>query len=264
MQQSTLIFEKQDGIAKIILNRPELHNAFNEQLIAEFCAVLTDCEQQHDVRVVIVTGQGKSFCAGADLNWMRDMVNYSEQENMNDSLRLAQMMQQLYRLSKPTIAMVNGAAFGGGVGLVSCCDIAITSSKAIFCLSEVKLGLIPAVISPYVIKAIGERAAHRYFLTAEKITAKTAVKLGLIHKVSEHVQLTDTTYDVAKTLLCNGPQAIAECKQLIHDVATRDINTDLLTETAKHIARLRVSAEGQEGLTAFLNKRKPSWIDDNV
>jgi methylglutaconyl-CoA hydratase len=250
----------EQGIATLTMNRPELHNAFDDLLIEELAAELKRLEANSRVRVVMLNGSGKSFSAGADLNWMRSMADYSHEENLRDALGLGALMQTLNGLAKPTIALVQGAAYGGGVGLVACCDLAIATGRATFCLSEVKLGLIPAVISPYVIAAIGERACRRYFLTAESFTAGEAHHLGLIHEVvPDDAALQTRGRELAGVMLKNGPQAMAEAKKLIAEVSDRPIDRELIADTAARIADRRASAEGREGLSAFLEKRPPGW-----
>lgn len=250
----------ENSIATITLNKPDAHNAFDDTMIVELTKALKDFEKNPQVKVIILAANGKSFCAGADLNWMRRMANYSLDENLADANALAELMRTLNFLKKPTIALVQGAAYGGGVGLVACCDIAIATADANFCLSEVKIGLIPAVISPYVIAAMGERAARRYFLTAEKFSAEFALGFGLIHSIVDQNQLKTAGIELAKLLLANSPQAITTAKKLIQTISGRPINNDLITETAAMIAEIRVSEEGQEGLQAFIEKRKPKWI----
>lgn len=247
------------NIATLTLNRPEIHNAFDNQLIQQLTTELENIDKDPNIRVLILAANGKSFCAGADLNWMQKIANYSREENLKDSLALAHLMQTLNNLSKPTIALIQGAAFGGGVGLIACCDIAVASPEANFCLSEVKIGLIPAVISPYVITAIGERAARRYFLTAEKFDIEEAICLGLIHKVASANQLQKTGEEIAQLILNNSPHAVTMTKKLIADVTKKPIDANLIKLTAEYIADIRVSTEGQEGLKAYLEKRKPSW-----
>ncbi|HKI65301.1 MAG TPA: enoyl-CoA hydratase/isomerase family protein [Burkholderiales bacterium] len=251
------------GVATLTLNRPEKHNAFDDALIAELTGKLKALDGDDAVRVVILTGAGKSFSAGADLNWMRSMAGFSEKENRDDSLALAELMAVLDGLSKPTIARVNGAVFGGGVGLVACCDIAVGAPYAKMALTEVKLGLVPAVIAPYVVRAIGPRQARRYFQTAEVMAAETAQALGLLHEVVEAEALDNRVEDIVTALLQAGPEALAAAKTLVAmtDAASAGEREALKRETAALIARLRVSAEGQEGLSAFLEKRKPRWTN---
>jgi methylglutaconyl-CoA hydratase len=248
------------GMATLTLNRPQVHNAFDDHLIASLTHELRELEHNARVRVVVLAAEGKSFSAGADLNWMQRMAKYSEADNIRDAVALANLMRVLDTMSKPTIARVQGAAFGGGVGLVACCDIACASSAAVFCLSEVRLGLIPAVISPYVIAAMGKRNARRYFLTAERFDANEALRIGLVHSVVEPGQLDTSLTQLIDELLKGGPHAIAEAKDLIASVANRPIDQALAENTAARIARIRVSSEGQEGTNAFLEKRAPAWV----
>jgi methylglutaconyl-CoA hydratase len=250
-----------DGVARIALNRSHVHNAFDSVLIAELTVALLEAESDVSVRAVVLTGNGSTFSAGADLNWMRSMARASEADNRSDADRLALLMRTLNFLSKPTIARVNGAAYGGGVGLVACCDIAIAVDGAKFGLTEVKLGLVPAVISPYVIAAIGARAARRYFVTGEIFEAVDAERIGLVH---QRVAPGDLDAAVEKSLHWlgkGGPHAQAEAKQLALRMsgATRGAAESIDMENAALIARLRVSSEGQAGLNAFLDKRAPAW-----
>jgi methylglutaconyl-CoA hydratase len=249
------------GIRELRLNRPDVHNAFDDRLIAELTAALQACGQDPDVRAVVLTGVGASFSAGADLNWMRGMAKAGEAENREDSLRLAALMRTLQFLPKPTIARVNGAAYGGGVGLIACCDIAIGVNTAKFGLTEVKLGLVPAVISPYVIAAIGLRHARRLFLTGEIFDADTAAQVGLLHRAVSAEYLDDTVHDVLKMLSKAGPVAQHEAKRLALGMQglTEERVARIDQDNAALIARLRVSEEGQEGLAAFLDKRAPAW-----
>ena len=254
----TTIDEK--GRATVTMNRPELHNAFDDTLIANLTGTLRDLEADPAVRLVILTGSGKSFSAGADLSWMRRMADYNREENLADALSLAGLMQTLDRLAKPTIALVQGAAYGGGVGLVACCDMAIGSHRATFCLSEVKLGLIPAVISPYVVAAIGPRAARRYFQSAELFDAAEAHRFGLLHQVVREDDLSAAVEKLSLGLLKNGPASMAAAKDLVARVSRGPLDGEMVQETAERIAAARTSAEGREGLTAFLEKRNPSWV----
>jgi methylglutaconyl-CoA hydratase len=249
------------GVATLTMNRPELHNAFDDCLIADLTDALRELDEDPDVRVVVLAANGKSFSAGADLNWMRRMADYSREQNLADAENLAELMHTLDTLSKPTIALVQGAAYGGGVGLVACCDIAIATARATFCLSEVKLGLFPAVISPYVIAAIGSRASRRYFLSAESFDAGDAFLLGLVHQVvaDEH-ELSATAERMVSQLLANSPAAMAGAKNLVAAVAGRHVDDALIADTAGRIADQRSSQEGREGLSAFLAKRKPAWV----
>lgn len=262
MTTENLLIEKSKlGVATLTLNRAEKHNAFDDELIHLLKTALDHLAQDEAVRVLVLKATGKSFSAGADLNWMQRMANYSQAENLKDAEKLAHLMHRLYAFPKPTIAVVQGAVFGGGVGLVACCDIAIASTAASFCLSEVKIGLIPAVISPYVISAMGERASRYYFLTAEVFSALQAQQYGLVHTLTKPEELELKTTQLLHTLLKNSPAALTACKDLIQTVAAElHINTQLIQETTQRIAAIRVSSEGQEGLRAFLEKRKPSWI----
>lgn len=249
----------ENGIARLTLDRAERHNAFDDKLIARLSAHLDRIAGDDAVRVVLLAGAGKSFSAGADLEWMRRTAGYSEERNAEDAHRLAEMMARLDRLAKPTVALVQGAAYGGGVGLVAACDIAVASMDARFRLSEVRLGLIPSVISPYVIAAIGARAARRYFLTAEPFDAADACRLGLVHRVVPPDALEDTGGALAETLCANGPNAVAAAKRLIADIAGRPLDDALVEDTAKRIAAIRATDEAAEGMAAFLEKRPPRW-----
>ena len=251
---------KRNAIAIVVLNRPDVHNAFNAEVIAELTVTFTALDADADTRAVVVAGAGKSFCAGADLNWMKEMASYTRAQNLADAQALAAMLRTLNGLSKPTIARVHGAAMGGGVGLVACCDIAIAAQEATFALSETKLGLIPATISPYVIEAIGTRYARRYFLTAERFDAAEAYRIGLVHDIVQQVELDGRINELLGALLVAGPAAQAECKALIRGVSHRPIDAQVIAGTARHIADVRVSPEGKEGIAAFLGKRKPAWV----
>lgn len=250
------------GVARLTLTRADKHNAFNDKLIVELTQMLRGLESDPRVRVVVLAAEGQSFSAGADLNWMRSMAQYGEEQNLSDARQLASLMATLNGLKKPTLALVQGPAIGGGVGLVACCDIAIAASSAFFCLSEVRLGLSPSVISPYVVAAMGARAARRYFLTAERFSADEAEALGLVHEVVPDTLLQTRGDEVVERLLEGGPEAQAETKDLIASVAGRQPGPELSEETARRIARLRVGAEGQEGMAAFFDKRKPGWTED--
>ena len=251
-----------DGAARITLTRPELHNAFNDALISELTAVLRGLGSDERVHAVVLAAKGKSFSAGADLNWMKAMAGYSQERNQADAEALAELMFTLDRLGKPSIALVQGAAYGGGVGLVACCDIAIAAERATFSLSEVRLGLIPAVISPYVIAAMGARAARRYMLTGERFSAWEAHRQGLVHEVVAQVDLETTCRRILDEILAGGPNAQRAAKGLIFDVDARPIDAELRVETARRIAALRTSAEGREGISAFLDKRSPDWAPE--
>ncbi|MGD8378824.1 MAG: enoyl-CoA hydratase/isomerase family protein [Gammaproteobacteria bacterium] len=251
------------GVATLTLNQPAKHNAFDSELIARLTDMLGRLGTDDAVRAVVLTGEGKSFSAGADIRWMRSMADYDEARNFEDSLRLAELMSVLDGLGKPTVARVNGAAIGGGTGLVACCDIAIAADNAVFAFSEVRLGLVPAVISPYVIAAIGPRQARRYFLTAERFRAPEAARIGLVHEAVPAADLDERVETVLDALLAGGPQALASCKELVASVVNQDADSrDAAKQmTSRLIAQLRVSEEGQEGLGAFLEKRRPGWLD---
>jgi len=250
------------GVVRLTLARPELRNAFDDTLIAGLTGAFAELAADANVRCVVITGEGTAFSAGADLSWMRRMASYTEEENEADSLRLAEMMHALAALPCPTLALVNGAAMGGGAGLVACCDIAVASSAAVFALTEVRLGLIPAVISPFVIDAIGARAAGRYFLTGERFDAPRALALGLVHDVAAPDELEARGDEIVSALLASGPAAVRAAKALIRDVSAETDRNALIAETARRIAALRVSPEGQEGLAAFLEKRPPAWAPE--
>jgi methylglutaconyl-CoA hydratase len=249
-----------DGkVATVRMNRPDKHNAFDEHLIAELTQAFRDLAGDASARIVVLAANGPSFSAGADLDWMKRMSALSRADNERDSLLFADLMAAIDCCPKPVVGLIEGAAFGGGVGLVACCDIAIATTKASFCLSETRLGLIPAVISPYVAAAIGPRACRRYFLTAEKFDAATAERLGLVHRVVEPEALGAARDEIVGHLLKCGPAALAAAKDLIARVSFAGIDDDLRRDTARRIADARASAEGKEGVAAFLEKRKPNW-----
>ncbi|MGZ5086416.1 MAG: enoyl-CoA hydratase/isomerase family protein [Usitatibacter sp.] len=236
----SLAVERQGPIGLVTMNRPERHNAFDDALIAELTEALRSMEAEDGIRLVVLSGAGKSFSAGADLNWMKRMAGFSSDENRRDAMGLATLMRTLAHLRKPTLARVHGAAYGGGVGLVACCDIAVAAQSASFSLSEAKLGLIPAVISPYVVAAIGERASRRYFLTGERFEAAEAWRLGLVHEVtSDFESLDDRVGEIVDALLACGPAAQREAKDLIRAVASRPVTSELIQDTADRIARIR-------------------------
>jgi methylglutaconyl-CoA hydratase len=250
------------GVATVTLNQPEIHNAFDDKLIIQLTDIFTNIGQNEDIRVMVLAAAGKSFSAGADLNWMRRMANYSYEQNLADANVLANMFFILNTIDKPTIARVQGAAFGGAVGLVACCDMAIGSKLSKFCLSEVKLGLAPATISPYVIDAIGARVARRYFTTAEVFSARRARRLGLLSEAVVEEELDSTIENLIEHILKNSPAAVRAAKQLVFDVQKQPISDELLAKTSEKIAELRVSEQGQEGLNAFLQKRQAKWIKE--
>jgi methylglutaconyl-CoA hydratase len=255
----TIEFAHKERVARITLNRPEIHNAFNEIMLAELIEVFRKIRQmREEIRVVVLTGRGKSFCAGADLKWMRKMVDFTYEENLADSHQVAECMHLLYTLPQPTIARVNGAAIGGGMGLVSATDIVVAQADAVFSLSEVKLGLVPACISPYVIKRAGESRCREFFLSGERITAEKALGAGLINEVVSLNQLDDAVERWISLFMKNGPEAMAVCKKLLENVPGMPLE-EAKQYTADDIAKLRISPEGQEGMNAFLEKRLPSW-----
>lgn len=247
-------------VATVTLNRPEVRNAFNEALIAEITQAFQQLGQRDDVRCIVLAAQGTAFCAGADLNWMRSMADYTREQNLADAGRLAAMMQTIYECPKPTIAKIQGDVYAGGTGLVAACDMAVSVDTANFCLSEVKLGLVPSTISPYVIRAMGARAAHRYFLTAERFSAAEALRIGFVHEVVSSDALDAKVAELSHALVNAGPEAVKLCKKLVQDVAGKDITPELVNMTIASIADVRVSAEGREGLQSFLQKRKPNWL----
>ena len=247
-------------VANLILARPEKHNAFNEEMITALIQTLEKLAQNKEIRVLLVSAEGKNFSAGADIHWMQKMKNYTEAENLSDAEQLAILMQRLKHFPKPTIAVVNGATFGGGIGLIACCDLAIAAHTATFCFSEVKLGLIPAVIAPYIKQVISTRHIQRYFLTAETFSAEKALSMGLLHQICDSDQVYNTALTLTKKMLNNSPAALSKVKQLITLTQNTSDFCSLQQETCQMIAKIRVSVEGQEGLQAFLEKRKPDWM----
>ncbi|HMN22175.1 MAG TPA: enoyl-CoA hydratase/isomerase family protein [Ottowia sp.] len=252
--------DMQGGVATVTLNRPEVRNAFNDAVIAELSEVFTRLGEDDVVRAIVLAAEGPSFCAGADLNWMRRMADYTREENLADAEQLAFMLRALYECPKPTLARVQGDVYAGGMGLVAACDIAVSVDTAHYCLSEVRLGLIPATISPYVIRAMGARAAHRWFLTAERFSAAEAHRIGFVHEVVAADALDAKVAELLKALTGASPNAVRECKKLVQDVAGRDITRLLIERTVEGIADIRASDEGKEGVQSFLQKRKPSWL----
>ena len=252
----------QDHRATVTLARPDVRNAFNDAMIAELTQAFDTLGQDADVRAIVLAAQGKAFCAGADLNWMRAMADYTRDENLQDARGLARMLQVLYECPKPTIARIQGDVYAGGLGLVSACDMAVSVESAHFCLSEVRLGLMPATISPYVIRAMGARASHRYFLTAERFSAHEAHRIGLVHEVVDAALLDAVVEQWTQALVNASPNAVSECKRLVREVAHREINADLVERTVADIADIRASREGKEGVQSFLDKRKPDWLPE--
>ncbi len=257
---AALQITQQDSVLTLTLNRPDVRNAFNDEVIAEITEAFARASAQDDVRAVVLAAVGPAFCAGADLNWMRRMADYTRAENVADAGKLAEMLRVIYACPKPIVARVQGDVFAGGMGLVAACDIAVSVDTATYCLSEVKLGLIPATISPYVIRAMGTRAAHRYFLTAERFSAAEALRIGFVHEVVVADALDAKVDELLKALVSASPNAVRACKALVQEVAHRDIDAALIARTVEGIADIRASTEGKEGVQAFLQKRKPSWL----
>ncbi len=256
---ANLVIEKKAGRATVALDRPQIRNAFDDVLIGELTAAFRALDADASVRVVVLAGNGPAFCAGADLNWMKRMAGYTYDQNLADAAALAEMLAALDRMAKPIVARVHGAAFAGGVGLVAACDIAIGTTEAKFCLSEAKLGLSPATISPYVVRAMGERMARRYFLSAEVFGAEEALRIGLLSGLVAPGELDATIDALVGHLLAGGPAALAKIKDLIAAVSSGPVDEAMISDTAKRIAEIRVSPEGREGIASFLEKRKPSW-----
>jgi methylglutaconyl-CoA hydratase len=258
MKHLQLQFDR--GIETVTLDRPDVRNAFNDEVIAELTAVFAELARREEVRCVVLAANGPAFCAGADLNWMKRMAGYTRDENLEDASRLARMLEVIFHCPKPTIARVQGDVYAGGTGLVAACDMAVSVDTAQYCLSEVRLGLIPATISPYVIRAMGTRAAHRYFLTAERFSAAEALRIGFVHEVVKAGALEAKTAEIAQALVNAGPEAVKACKKLLHDVAGHEITAGLVRGTVEGIADIRASEEGREGVQSFLGKRKPNWL----
>jgi methylglutaconyl-CoA hydratase len=262
MSEEHLIIEKRNTVAIVTLNRPEVRNAFNDVLVEDLTQTFLELDRDEDVRVVVLAGAGKAFCAGADFKWMQRAAGYGYEQNLADAQAFARMLSTLDRMSKPTVARVHGAAYAGGVGLVAACDIAFGSQEAEFCLTEVKLGLSPSVISPYVVRAMGERLARRYFLSGEKIDAGEAYRLRLLSDVSPAEELDGALNALLGHLVTGGRAAHAKIKDLVRTVAASPVSDALVAETAKRIAEIRVSPEGREGIASFLEKRKPAWVKE--
>ena len=257
---SAIRIATQNRVATIVLSRPDVRNAFNDEVIAELSQAFVQLGETPEVRAIVLMAEGPAFCAGADLNWMRRMADYTRDENIEDAGKLAFMLRAIYECPKPTIARVQGDVYAGGMGLVAACDMAVSVDTANYCLSEVKLGLIPATISPYVIRAMGARAAHRYFLTAERFNAAEALRIGFVHEVVPADQLDAKVGELVNALVSASPNAVRECKKLVQDVAERDITRLLIDHTVEGIADIRASDEGKEGVQSFLQKRKPAWL----
>lgn len=260
MNFHSILVQQTDAVATVTLNRPDTRNAFNEEMISELQSAFAQLGGKVDVRVIVLAAAGSAFCAGADLHWMQKMAQYSLEENRADAAQLAAMLHTIYTCPKPVIAKIQGDCYAGGMGLAAVCDIAVGVDIAQFCLSEVKLGLIPATISPYVIKAIGDNAARRYFLTAERFSALEAHRIGLLHELVSADQLDAKVAELTKALQANSPQAVSAAKALVRQVGGAPMNAELFAATVEHIAQIRASDEGREGVRAFLEKRKPSWL----
>lgn len=262
MTYTTIETQLTQGIALVWLNRPDMRNAMNDVLLAELDDAIDAAIDDDAVRVIVLAGRGKAFCAGADLGWMKRGREMSHDESRKDTFALARILRRLYESPKPTVARVHGPAYAGGMGLVTACDIAIASHDAKFCLSEAKLGLIPAMISPYVIRAMGEQMARRFFLTAEVFDAAEAYRIGMVHDLAPAEELDGAVNAIVGHLLAGGPNALRECKQLIRDMAGRRIDDEVAEDTASRIARVRASDEAQEGIASFFEKRRPNWVPE--
>jgi methylglutaconyl-CoA hydratase len=262
MAYQTLQIERDNQVAIVWLNRPELRNAFNDTTIAEITQAFRDLGADDAVRIIVLAARGPVFCAGADLNWMKKMAAYTQDENRADAAQLAEMLHTIYICPKPVVAKVHGDCYAGGMGLVAACDIAVVAGGAYFCLSEVKIGLVPATIAPYVIKAMGERAAHRYFLTAERFSAFEARQTGFVHDVVAADALDAKVSEIVNALLLASPHAVREAKRLVRDVAGAPLTDLLIADTGERSAAIRASDEGREGVQAFLEKREPGWLSD--
>jgi len=261
MDFQTLTVSIAEAVATVTLNRPEMRNAFNQEAIHELAVAFAALSETDGVRAIVLAANGIAFCAGGDLNWMKQMAGYSEEENQQDAMRLADMLRTIYLCPKPVVARVQGDCYAGGMGLAAACDIVVASDNAAFCLSEVKLGLIPATISPYVIKAMGEQAARRYFLTAERFDAAEARRIGLAHEVVEAEALDATVAAIVKSLVSNSPHAVTQAKTLVREIVGQPIGDALVFDTANRIAAIRASDDGREGVASFLEKRKPHWLN---
>ncbi len=261
MQWQSIDINMHERVATVTLDRPDVRNAFNDATIAELALAFDELGRDEDVRAIILAANGPAFCAGGDLNWMKAMAGYSDSENYDDALKLADMLRTIYSCSKPVVAKIQGDCYAGGMGLVAACDIAVAVDAANFCLSEVKLGLIPATISPYVIKAMGENAARRYFLTAERFSAAEAHRIGFVHELVAPADLDARVAAIIKSLVTNSPNAVKEAKTLVRDMAGKVVDQELVSDSARRIAAIRASSEGRDGVASFLEKRKPLWLD---
>jgi len=256
----TLQIEREGLVARVWLNRPDVRNAFNEGVITELRSTFDSLGADTSLRAIVLGGRGKAFCAGADLSWMKTMAGYSWEQNRSDAQALAEMLWAIYRCPVPVVGRVQGDCYAGGVGLAAVCDVLVAADGVQFCLSEARLGLLPATISPYVIRAMGEQAARRYFVTAERFSAAQAAAMGFVHEVCAADALDAKVDEIVAALVGNGPMALRACKTLVQDVAGREIDAALREETAHRIADVRASDEGREGVQSFLGKRKPAWL----
>ena len=259
MNLSTLDVRRDGAVARVFLNRPEVRNAFNDAVIAELTQVFATLGADPGLRCIVLGGHGKAFCAGADLGWMRAMADYDWEQNRADAQALADMLWTIYSCPLPVVGRIQGDCYAGGLGLAAVCDVLVAVDSANFCLSEARLGLLPATIGPYVVRALGEQAARRWFITAERFSAAQAHTLGFVHALCDSARLDAQVDELVAALVANGPMAVRACKQLVKDVAGRPIDADLRADTARRIADIRASAEGREGVLAFLNKRAPAW-----
>ena len=258
---TTVDIQRQGPVAKVFLNRPDVRNAFNDEVIAELSVAFAELGADATLRAIVLGGHGKAFCAGADLSWMRAMADYSWEQNRADAQGLADMLWAIYSCPVPVVGRIHGDCYAGGVGLAAVCDVLVVADTVTFCLSEAKLGLMPGTISPYVIRALGEQASRRYFVTAERFSAAQAQALGLVHEVCAGEALDAKVDEIVAALVANGPMAARACKRLVQDMAGAPITSELRAETARRIADLRASDEGREGVQSFLQKRKPSWLE---
>jgi methylglutaconyl-CoA hydratase len=256
----TLDIQRKGAVARVFLNRPDVRNAFNDGVIAELTAAFRELGQDASLRAIVLGGHGKAFCAGADLSWMKAMAGYSWEQNRDDAQALADMLWAIYSCPLPVVGRIHGDCYAGGVGLASVCDVLVAAEGVHFCLSEAKLGLLPATIGPYVIKAMGEQAARRWFVTAERFSATRAAAFGFVHEVVGADQLDARVDEIVAALVANGPQAVKACKRLVQDLASRPIDDALRADTARRIADIRASDEGREGVRSFLEKRSPAWL----
>ena len=257
---STLDITRDGAVVRIFLNRPDVRNAFNDAVIAELTQAFGELSADTTLRAIVLGGHGKAFCAGADLSWMRAMADYDWEQNRADAQKLADMLWTIYSCPVPVVGRIHGDRYAGGVGLAAACDVLVAADGMNFCLSEAKLGLLPATIAPYVVKALGEQAARRYFVSAERFDATTAKALGFVHEVIEADALDAKVDEIVAAIVANGPAAVKACKQLVKDVAARPITAELRADTARRIADIRASDEGKEGVQSFLAKRKPTWL----